>query len=218
MAGILSRPLELLSKSELTITSPIDHPYWNYRPVLGGIQRLRFRVILEILAEAHFPRMLEIGYGSGLFMPELAKHCAELHGVDPHQRRQEVEANLAASGLRAELATANAECLPYETGFFQCVVSVSTLEYVPDIETACREMRRVLSPGGTLAVCTPGTSPLWDIPLHLMTREGPGQYENRRHELQPALRRHFRLIREVRLPPIGGSVLRLYTGLHLRAD
>lgn len=218
MTRLISRPIELLPKSALMLTSPIDHPYWNYRPLLGAVQRMRFRIILDLLAGEHFGRLLEIGYGSGLFLPELVKHCDELHGVDPHSKRVEVEANLARHGLRPALATASAESLPYETGFFQCIVAVSTFEYILDIEAACREIRRVLCDGGTLAISTPGTSPLWNLPLNVLTREGPDQYGDRRQRLQPALQSHFRLVREIRIPPFGGDFLRLYTGLRMNAD
>jgi SAM-dependent methyltransferase len=218
MTSLHSRPLTLLPKSGLVPTSTVDHPYWNYLPLLRSVQRLRFRIILELLAETHFGRLLEIGYGSGVFMPELTRHCDELHGVDPHPMQREVEANLAQHGIHPTLATANAESLPYDTGLFDCVVSVSTLEYVPDIDTACREMRRVLRPGGTLAVCTPGATSVWNLPLQLLTRAGPSQYGDRRQQLQPTLRSHFRPIREVRVPTLGGSALRLYTGLRMRAD
>jgi SAM-dependent methyltransferase len=210
------RPLALLPKAGLTPTSEVDHPRWNYLPVLRGVQRLRFRIIVDLLGGTHFPRLLDIGYGSGVFLPELAQHCDELHGVDPHPMRGEVEANLARHGVTANLATAGVEDLPYETGSFDCLVSVSTLEYVPDIETACREMRRVLRPGGTLVLCTPGSASIWDVPLRLLTRQGPSQYGNRRQLLQPALRKHFEVTREIRVPNLGAA-LRLYTGLRLHS-
>jgi SAM-dependent methyltransferase len=215
---IHSRSLKLLPKSMLQPTNPVDHPSWNYRPVLGSVQRLRFRIVLELLADTHFHRLLEIGYGSGVFMPELAEHCEELYGVDPHPTAGDVAANLARYGVKAALTSGSAESLPYESGFFDCAVAVSALEYVPSIESACREIRRVLNPGGVLAVVTPGATPLWNLALRVATREGPSQYGDRRRKLQPALRDHFRLAGEIQVPRFGGSAVRLYTGLHLQAN
>jgi SAM-dependent methyltransferase len=216
MPSLLTRPLKLLPKTGLTPTSTVDHPHWNYLPLLRSVQRLRFRIIVDLLGDTHFGRLLEIGYGSGVFMPELSRHCDDLHGIDPHPKRHEVEANLARHGLNATLTTATAESLPYDTGFFDCLVSVSTLEYVPDIAAACQEMRRVLRPGGSLVVCTPGATSIWDLPLRLLTREGPSQYGDRRQKLQPTLRDQFDLVREIRVPSLGAGALRLYTGLRLR--
>jgi SAM-dependent methyltransferase len=94
-------------------------------------------------------------------------------------------------------------------------VTISTLEYVPDIESACQEIRRVLKPGGVLAVVTPGVNKLWDLALRLSTGESPSQYADRRQQLQPTLRRHFGLVREARVPTPGHPAVRLYTGLLL---
>src|SRR5690606_3167342 len=115
----------------------------------------------------------------------------------PHPMPREVEAALASHGVRASLASAGAESLPYEDGFFDCAVSVSAIEYVEDIDGACRELIRVLKPGGVFALSTPGVSPIWDIALKLSTGESPKQYADRRQNLLPALKRHFRVEREI---------------------
>jgi SAM-dependent methyltransferase len=207
--------LKLLPKSALVCTSEVDHPDWNYRPLLGTVQRLRFRIILRLLAEARFGRLLEIGYGSGVFMPELASRCAELYGIDPHPHQSEVEESLARNRIPATLTRGTVEALPYQSCMFDCAVTISALEYVPDIEAACQEIRRVLRPNGVLAVVTPGVTPLWDLALRLSTGESPSQYADRRQKLQPALRRAFTLTREVRIPRLGPPAVRLYTGLLL---
>ncbi len=171
-----------------------------------------------MLGRQRHRRLLEIGYGSGVFMPELANRCDELFGVDPHPMAAQVSENLARCGVRAELSTAPAEELPYPEDFFSAVVAVSTLECVPGIEQACREIRRVLAPGGVLVVVTPGATKLWDLALRLTTGENAGLYAGRRQRLQPALRAHFRVTGQVRMPPVGGGMLRLYTALRLQAD
>lgn len=208
--------MNLLPKSALVRTSEVDHPDWNYRPLLRGVQRLRFRIALNLLSGVSSTRLLEIGYGSGVFMPSLATRCTELHGVDPHPHSDAVEKNLAQHDIPATLTQASVESLPYPDGYFDAAVTISALEYVPDIDAACREIRRVLTPDGILAVVTPGATPLWDLALRLATGESPTQYADRRQRLQPTLREHFDIVREVRLPRFGGRAARLYTGLCLR--
>jgi SAM-dependent methyltransferase len=216
MPAVSAAQLRLLPESAVAQTSPVDHPSWNYRPLVRRVQLLRFRMIGDLLGDEHYPRLLEIGYGSGVFMPELAARCGELHGLDPHPNLPVVAANLARHGVPAQLTRGSAEALPYDTGFFDCAVAVSCLEFVPGIDQACREIRRVLRPGGVLAVVTPGATPLWNLALRVATRQGPAQYGDRRQALQPALRRHFRIAREITVPRVGGAAVRLYTGLRLR--
>jgi SAM-dependent methyltransferase len=206
--------LTLLPESALIRTGPVDHADWNYRPLIGAVQRIRFRLIRTLLGTQQYARLLEIGYGSGVFMPELAKRSAELYGIDPHPMPREVEQALRRHGVSASLVSGSAESLPYGDGHFDCAVSVSAIEYVPDIDRACRELIRVLRPGGVLVIATPGVSPIWDLALRL-TGENPAQYADRRQNLIPALKRHFDVEREIALPSIGGRLFRLYTGLRL---
>jgi ubiquinone/menaquinone biosynthesis C-methylase UbiE len=207
--------LLLLPESDLIVTGPVDHADWNYRPLIGKVQRLRFRLIRRLLGARTYGRLLEIGYGSGVFMPELARHADELFGIDPHPMPTEVEAVLQKHGLHASLLTGSAEALPYADGFFDCVVSVSAIEYVEDIEAACRELRRVLKPGGRLVIATPGSSPILDLALRASTGEDPGQYADRRQRLLPTLKQHFAVRKELAVPRFGGRLFRLYTGVCL---
>lgn len=211
-----SQQLRLLPKAAAAPTSPVDHPDWNYHSVLSRVQRTRFRIICRLLGQEHFGRLLEIGFGSGVFMPELAARCDELYGIDPHPYTGRVATTLAAHGVHAELVRSGAEELPFAEGFFDCVVAVSTLEYVTDIDAACREIRRVLAPGGNLVLVTPGTSPVWNVALRLLTSQGPAQYGDRRQRLRAALDAHFQTVDQVRVPSMGGNLIRLYTGLRLR--
>lgn len=209
--------LKLLPADALISTGPVDHADWNYRPLLGAIQRLRFRLVVSLLPQKMIPRLLEIGYGSGVFMPELARHCDELHGIDIHDYAGPVQARLSEYGVNAHLRSASAESLPYDEGLFDCVVAVSSLEFVPNIQQATGELRRVLRPGGCLVLVTPGSSPLVDTGLKLLTGESAANdYANRRERLLPALAEGFTIDRRRAFPPLLSRVVCLYTALRMQ--
>jgi len=208
--------LQLLPPAALIKTGIVDHAEWNYRPLLGWIQRLRFLLIRRLLPPGRVAWTLEVGYGSGIFMPELSSHCEELYGIDVHARTSAVTGVLASYAVRAELFSGSVESLPFEDESFDCIVSVSSLEFVRDIGAAGREMARTLRSGGRLVMVTPGHSPLLDFGLKMMTGESARKdYETRREALMPGLLQHFQIDRNRSFPPATGS-RGLYTAFSLR--
>jgi ubiquinone/menaquinone biosynthesis C-methylase UbiE len=206
--------LHLLPEEALVKTGPVDHADWNFRPLLGAIQRSRFRLLLRLLPAERFDRLLEVGYGSGVFLPELARRCRELHGVDVHEEPERVAAALAKLEVKATLRSASAEKMPFDDGFFDAVVAVSSFEFISDFDQACREIGRVLAPRGAFFVITPGDSPILDLGLKIMTGADAEQsYQGRRKEVMPALGRHFRIDRSLSFP---SRLFAVYTGLELR--
>ena len=178
--------MRLLPRKSLIKTSSADHADWNYTPLLGWIQRLRFELAASLIGAQRYGRLLEIGYGSGVFMPELAKYCGELYGVDPHDHGTDVAAKLAAQGVTANLHSSGAESLPFCDDSFDCVVAVSSLEFVSDLEQVCREIDRVLTPNGRFIVITPGLTPVID------TGNSPeDEFVDRRKLILPTLQRWF---------------------------
>ena len=203
--------MRLLPREALLKTGPHDEADWNYRPVLGRIQRLRFELALSLMRSQSYSRILEVGYGSGVFMPELAMYCGELFGVDIHEHSPDVAERLASAGVKAELHSAGAEKIPFEDRFFDCVVAVSSLEFVSDIDRVCDEINRVLKPEGRLIVVTPGSSPMLDLGLKLFTgRDARSDFGARRELVLPALERRFTIGRSCSAP--GG----LYRALDCR--
>jgi ubiquinone/menaquinone biosynthesis C-methylase UbiE len=208
--------LHLLPEEVLVKTGPVDHADWNFRPILGSIQRSRFRLMLDLLAEHRFERLLEVGYGSGVFMPELARRCRNLHGIDVHRHTESVRDSLRKLDLRASLMSASAESMPFEDGFFDGVVAVSSFEFIPDPDRACREIRRVLGKNGAFFVVTPGHSQLVDLGLRLLTgQNASADYGTKRQAVMPTLRRHFRVERIRALPSVSTSFFCLYRGMKL---
>jgi len=208
--------VRLLPADALVKTGTIDHAEWNYRPVLGWIQRLRFKLVASLLPKRLVPKLLEVGYGSGIFMPQLSVHCEELYGIDPHGMPEEVAGVLASYGVRAKLFSGSAEWLPLEDQSFDCIVAVSSLEFIPDIAVAAREMARILKPEGQLIMVTPGHSGLLDCALKVLTGEcAERDYGRRREGLMPGLLQYFVIARKRSFPSVAPAK-GLYTAFSLR--
>ena len=209
--------VRLLPRAALVKTGPVDHADWNYRPVLGWVSNQRVRLVARLLRELPRPAdLLEIGYGSGVYMPTWAALADRLHGLDIHPHTAAVAKTLADHGVAAELRTGSAETMPYPDDSFDVVVTVSVLEFVPDLAAACREVGRVLRPGGRFVVVTPGKSWVLDLGLRVMTGESAAKdFGDRRERILGTLADHFDVVRQHSFPRVSGRALRLYTALSL---
>lgn len=195
--------MKLLPRTRLLQTSPIDHADWNYRPVLGYVSRQRFRLACDLLQRRRVHRLLEVGYGSGIFMPELRDHCDELYGIDVHGLNDRIQDILTQCGVTACLSSQNAAHTAFRDGFFDTIVAVSTLEHTRDIDAAAQEFERLLAFRGQLIVVMPRKSIVLDFLLHIATGENAkNDFGNRRERVVPALREHFEVTREIAFWPI----------------
>jgi len=209
--------MRLLPRESLVKTSAVDEADWVYRPFVGSIARMRFRMVLKLLGDRRRARLLEIGYGSGVLLPELSQRCKELHGIDPHPMPEAVMQSAEKNGVQAMLKTSGAESIPYQDHYFDAVIAVSALEFVHDLEAVCREVKRVLKPDGRFIFVTPGTSPVLDLGLKLLTgNDAKKDFGNRREIVLPMTRKHFAFEKMLTAPWLVGTVLPIYSAVRAR--
>lgn len=94
-------------------------------------------------------RVLDVGSGNGYVLSKYALEGADVYGVDITQ----VSINLCKKrfellGLKSNFFVGNAEELPLDNEYFDCVCSMGVLHHVPNPPKAIEEIYRVLKPGG----------------------------------------------------------------------
>jgi len=103
-------------------------------------------------------RYLDIGCGTGDVALGLLRQAPEalVAGVDPAQQMLAIAARKAQrAGVgpgRLSLSVGDAMALPFADGAFDGIASAFTLRNFADRAAALAEMRRVLAPGGRLAI------------------------------------------------------------------
>jgi len=98
-------------------------------------------------------RVLDVGAGPGALAAELAGRGASVSTADPS------EAFVAALQRRlpdVDARAASAEELPWPDEHFDAALAQLVLTFMSDARAGVREMRRVVRPEGTVAVC------MWD--------------------------------------------------------
>lgn len=148
--------------------------------VLNRGNRELIEATLDALALAPGSRLLDLGFGGGLLL-ELARRRGVrlLAGVDPSEAairslRDRPPRWLAGAELRLERG--RAESIPFADGAFDAVASTNTVYFWPDPAAALAEVRRVLRPGGHLALGFSGSEKLRSF--EAITRHGFHFHEN----------------------------------------
>jgi SAM-dependent methyltransferase len=100
-------------------------------------------------------RVLEIGFGGGVTLPPLIERAGFVAGVDRSQamvRRAEKLFAAAVRGGRALFREGQVEKLPFADRSFGKICTVNTVYFWHSLEAGLREIHRVLTPGGRLAL------------------------------------------------------------------
>lgn len=115
----------------------------------------RKRIVFELF-DAPGGTVLDIGCGPGVFADRLSQLKCRTYGVDLSQKMAAL-----AQGRGFPLSSfmvGGIVQLPFKDNSFDSVLCSGVLEYLTEIESAIKEMSRVLKPGGRLIVTFPNKS------------------------------------------------------------
>jgi ubiquinone/menaquinone biosynthesis C-methylase UbiE len=103
-------------------------------------------------------RVLDIASGRGAVLFPVAERVGvggEVVGIDlAEAMAHATNAEAASRGLNARVSVMDAEELTFPDGFFDCVTCGFGIMFFPDQDRGLAQMRRVLKPGGCLAIST----------------------------------------------------------------
>ncbi len=97
--------------------------------------------------------VLDIGVGDGHFASIAYDEPLDV-GIDIMERDMK-EAARRGTGVYRHLTFASATDMPFANASFNTVVSNCVIEHIPDLDSALREIHRVLTPGGIFATTVP---------------------------------------------------------------
>lgn len=106
---------------------------------------VRLRAVLAALGPIDGLRILDLGCGKGRFAAHLKAAGAEVVGLD-------LSAAMLARAAGLDRVRASARRLPFAEASFGAVVAIEVLEHVGAVGPVLAEARRVLRPGGRLAI------------------------------------------------------------------
>jgi ubiquinone/menaquinone biosynthesis C-methylase UbiE len=129
---------------------------------IGGLILARFnrafaQEIVALLDVRAAERVLEVGFGPGVAIELLAgaASVAKVAGIDPSKEMVEQASarNAAAIGTGAvDLRQGSVESMPFEDDSFDTALAINSMQVLPDKPAGLREICRVLTGGGRLAL------------------------------------------------------------------
>ena len=147
--------LSLPARETLAYTGAEDPLEYYYRRHTAWMYRARLRLALETLGNGPFESLIEVGYGSGILLPELTQRARRVCGVDVHPYTQEVERSMERLGVTALLRQASLFEMPFAEDEFDVLVCLSVLEHIKELDVALEEVARVLRPSGVAVIGFP---------------------------------------------------------------
>lgn len=106
---------------------------------------------------------IEYGPGSGIYLPILAQHYAEVTGADVEQAYLSAIEPLCAMHQNLRLMEDNIQDSRFGDDSFGMILCSEVLEHVPDPERSLRTLHRILRPGGIAIVTTPQRYSLMEL-------------------------------------------------------
>jgi ubiquinone/menaquinone biosynthesis C-methylase UbiE len=127
-------------------------PRWDGLPAPAGAPG-KVQAFVRRAAVAGARRILDAGCGTGILLPALLEQCPEARVVELDLALDMLRVNAGRfADPRALRVCTDGARLPFPGASFDAVLCFGVLPHFEDLAAALAEMRRVLRPGGALAV------------------------------------------------------------------
>lgn len=216
----MSVKLNLPDKNLLRKTGAVDYFDWNYKFPIKYVIKYRYKRILKLLGNKKYNSLLEAGTGSGIFLPELSKHCVHLFACDVHHHFDHIDELRKKYKIdNLHISSQSIENTNYPDQSFDAIVAASVLEFVDDIQKAVTEIKRILKRDGIFITLCPMESKILDYFLSFYTTKPPKEESgDARQKVSKILEENFTIIEKGYMLPVIGKFFPVYIHYKLKKD
>lgn len=137
----------------MPLWEPKDYDAWHDSPLGKASDRLERELFFSMVDVKQGERVLDAGCGTGIYSIELARRGGRVQAIDTSPEMiGQARIKALKEGLHIDFIKADALKLPFPDGHFDLVISVCMLCFIKEREAALLEMKRVLKPGGRIAI------------------------------------------------------------------
>jgi len=165
--------------------------YCSKNPLVRKIYLDRLQIAVDLLRD-DYGRLLEAGFGNGMLFPTYNKLAQETYGIDIHGKEKEI-----AALFKGDFRYGSIYEIPFPDNHFDCVISLSVIEHLEDMDKALSEIGRVAQPDGDIIIGFPTDNLL--IKLWFYYKKSPALKEhiNGPKRILEKIRKHLE-VREVK--------------------
>ena len=134
-----------------------------YETKLGSfVDEVETKTALDLYQPQAGEIILDAGCGTGNFSIKLAQKGCMVTGIDiSEEMLKKARCKAKNENLKIDFYKQNITDINFDNNVFDGVVSMATVEFVPDLDKAYQEMKRVTKPGGKILIGTITRNSAW---------------------------------------------------------
>jgi ubiquinone/menaquinone biosynthesis C-methylase UbiE len=208
----------LPERSLLKKTAEVDYFHWYYTFPISMVMRYRLKKIIQLMGNERYSNLLEVGIGSGIFLPELSRHCENLYAIDIHEEHDHIHKLCNHYDIKNyNLSTQNIENTNFPDNFFDTIVAASVLEFLEELDKAVGEIKRILKKDGLFITICPMESRFLDYLISLYSLKPAGEeFGESRIYVTTTLEENFSVLVRGYMMPLVGKYYPVYTHYKLK--
>lgn len=177
---------------DIVVTSKDDNAIRLFSKIslIGWLYKQRYVQTADAIGAQAHSRILEIGCGSGILYPTL-KNSGLYVGLDLHSRLNLVKEKLGGEYVKADMLH-----LPFRKKF-DCIICLSVLEHIREIDSALNEVGKVASGKALLIFGIPHDNMLVKAWFWLKKSPALNTHINSRKRLVNIIGKHFKIERKI---------------------
>jgi len=150
------------------------------------------------LMELNYDRLLEAGFGNGMLFPTYNKLAKETYGIDIHGKEKEI-----AKLFKGDFRYGNIYEIPFLDNYFDCVISLSVIEHLEDMDKALSELKRVAKADGDIIIGFPTDNIFITFWFWLKKSTALKEHINGPKRIMEKIKEHFQIVKVNKLKLLG---------------
>lgn len=183
---IILPPKEKIIKTGPDDSGPDRYYAKNY--FIKKIYWARLQSAVDLLDREKYERLLEIGYGNGALSLTLTRLASEYCGIDIHGKEKIISSFFQGNFLDGSIYN-----IPFQDSYFDCVICLSVLEHLDNLQKALHEIKRVAKINGDIIIGIPSDNIFMKLFFWLKKSSALESHINGQKELIEIVSREFKI-------------------------